>query len=352
LKLSRSLPQGIAVRILTIIEQSASQVLVGSERHGVWRFTLDSTGEIADANRIGEQDGLLMGQVAEAVLSLVPPVGGSAAGAKKTGQSERSILASTRKGLFRLEGNKWVPTPFDGLGALLNSEETLITFVDPKGTQRAYSGTRIFYREPEGRWVVNDVRMLRKGAFLTHLSTPDGQTIYLATESLLVNQTAKINGAPPPKVLLRQAIQLSADGKRTPLSINGAAGAGVGASGRPVVQLAEGQFSLVFNFALPQLAREGSKRYQSRLVGSEEQFSEWSTSHRFTYASLPPKDYRLEVRAMDAQGRISEMTPFEFSVAAPWYMTVWARLLMVLTILVGVAVYVCLLYTSDAADDM
>jgi diguanylate cyclase (GGDEF)-like protein len=339
-KLSRSLPQGIAVRILTIIEQSASQVLVGSERHGVWRFTLDSTGEITDANRIGEQDGLLMGQVAEAVLSRVPLVGGAAAGAKQSGQIEQSIMASTRKGLFRLEGNKWVSTPFDGLGALLNSEETLITFVDPKGTQRAYSGTRIFYREPEGRWVVNDVRMLRKGAFLTHLSNPDGQTIYLATESLLVNQTAKVNGAPPPKVLLRQAIQLSADGKRTALAINGGAGSAEG--GRPVVQLAEGQFSLVFNFALPQLAREGSKRYQSRLVGSEEQFSEWSTSHRFTYASLPPKDYRLEVRAMDAQGRISVMTPFEFSVAAPWYMTVWARLLMVLTILVGVAVYVVL----------
>jgi diguanylate cyclase (GGDEF)-like protein len=315
---SANAPRDPAARISSIVERSATEVWAGSERHGVWRFTINAAGEIADAKRIGEAEGLLTGLIAEAIVSAVPK--GAATG----------LVASTRKGMFVLEGDRFVATPLDGLTKLLESSETVVIFTAPNGELRAYSPTRVFSQKKGAAWMANDVRALRQGAFQRHLVTADGSVVFQASASLLVSQAQATSDTAPPKVLLRQALQVSADGKHRALPIDS----------RTPLQLAEGQFSLQFDFALPQLSREGSKRYQSRLIGSDEKFSEWSSSHGFTYASLAPKDYRLEVRAMDANGRVSEMQPFEFSIAAPWYMSIGAKLGMVLLIIVGVWIYV------------
>ncbi len=318
IKASKNLPGLLAVRISTIVERSATELWAGSERHGVWRFTLDKDGEIVEGKRVTEADGVIPGQIAEAIVSEIP----SAAG------GEPRMIVSTRKGLFELQGDRFIETKLDGLVAL-TGEETVTLFATPKGELRAFSPTRIFSKSATG-WMADNVRALRKGAFQRHLISADGDIIYLATGSILINQAAAPREERLAKVIMRRAVQVQADGTRTLLPIDG----------RVPLALPEGRFILQFEFALPQLSRDGSKRYQSRLVGSDEKFTDWSDSHQFSYGALSPKDYRLEVRAIDGFGRISEMQPFEFKVAEPWYMSMWARLGMAALLIVSVWSYV------------
>ncbi len=82
---------------------------------------------------------------------------------------------------------------------------------------------------------------------------------------------------------------------------------------------------LEFNF------REGRKppydlktEYSYRLSEADEDWSEWSEETRAEYLNLSEGSYRLEVRARDLAGRISEASVLSFYIQPPWYRTPYA----------------------------
>ncbi len=70
----------------------------------------------------------------------------------------------------------------------------------------------------------------------------------------------------------------------------------------------------------------GGVSYQTRLVGGEDEWSEWAAKRERTFSHLPAGDYRFEVRARDADGHLATPASFAFSVLAPWWRTRWALL--------------------------
>lgn len=73
-----------------------------------------------------------------------------------------------------------------------------------------------------------------------------------------------------------------------------------------------------FDYALPVLDRP--VRYRHRLLGFEEEWSDWSALGSRDYTNLAPGDYRFQVQAdwFAAQEEVS------FTVPTPWYLTGWA----------------------------
>ncbi len=67
-------------------------------------------------------------------------------------------------------------------------------------------------------------------------------------------------------------------------------------------------------------------RYQTRLVGVETAWSDWTAERTRTFIRLPSGSYRFEVRARDADGVLSAPAMLEFAVRPPWWFTVWAWL--------------------------
>jgi hypothetical protein len=65
-------------------------------------------------------------------------------------------------------------------------------------------------------------------------------------------------------------------------------------------------------------------RYQTRLVGVETAWSEWTAERTRTFVRLPSGPYRFEVRARDADGVLSAPAAVAFAVRPPWWFTVWA----------------------------
>ncbi|MFO1448635.1 MAG: ATP-binding protein [Opitutaceae bacterium] len=134
-------------------------------------------------------------------------------------------------------------------------------------------------------------------------------------------------------------------GNRGALRIDHAALPKSGAPVKPAITLSEGNsrigdldspaWSLVFahennrmlfTYSCPDFQHLGQVRYQTRLVGQSDDWSEPSkvTSREFTF--LWEGDYRFQVRSVYEDGQMSEVAEVDFQVRPPWFRTVWAYL--------------------------
>lgn len=70
-------------------------------------------------------------------------------------------------------------------------------------------------------------------------------------------------------------------------------------------------------------------RYQTRIVGSDSTWSEWTRNTDYRVRSLSAGAYSFQVRAKNSEGRISRTGSYSFVVLPPWYFTWWAYLMYV-----------------------
>lgn len=89
-------------------------------------------------------------------------------------------------------------------------------------------------------------------------------------------------------------------------------------------QVAYGDRTLTATFTSLAFEQEGRLRFQSRLLGLEE---DWVNlpSRELRYAALPSGTYRLEVRALVEGGRTGPTTEVDFQILPPWWHRWWAR---------------------------
>ncbi len=82
----------------------------------------------------------------------------------------------------------------------------------------------------------------------------------------------------------------------------------------------------VFTYSCPDYPSQGLIRFQTRLVGQSDLWSEPSkvTSREFTY--LWEGGYRFQVRSVYEDGQVSAPAELEFRVLPPWHRTLWAYL--------------------------
>jgi diguanylate cyclase (GGDEF)-like protein len=128
-----------------------------------------------------------------------------------------------------------------------------------------------------------------------------------------------------PLIQLRAVTQVYASGKRTGWPLNPTS---------PVV-VPKGEFSLRFEFALPDYSLERGRRYKGQLIGHDTIAGDWSLSRQYTYGGLSAGDYRLELAGKDVQGNVTAIAPYEFTVTPPWWATIWARLFAATAALTG-----------------
>ena len=74
-----------------------------------------------------------------------------------------------------------------------------------------------------------------------------------------------------------------------------------------------------FNFGMPNALE--ATTFQYRLLGLDEDWSDWTKSEMRKYERLPSGKYHFEVRARGANGELVSTSSKEFSVKKPWYAT-------------------------------
>jgi len=311
LSLKAALQTELSMLVTNLAETSAREVWVGTARHGLWRYKLSVDGRALESRRFAEPDGLPTGPIASVDVQL--PAGGK-------------LLASTAKGLFEFDGQRFSPASVNGLAALRQPDELLRLRETGNSEQWAFGTTRLFHRPAGMAWREEDIRSLRRGAIGQAHFDVSGRAMFLVGESVLLRGDANHErAASAPRVQLRQVTRLLPDGQREALPL----------SPTSPVRMGTRDFGIEFQFALPELEREGSARYQGRLLGYETEYSEWSKSHGYTYSRLSPGKYQLQVRAMDTQGRITSITPYRLVIEPRWYATLWAKLAAVLLLAIA-----------------
>jgi diguanylate cyclase (GGDEF)-like protein len=313
LRLSPPANEGLDMRVSSIAETAPDEIWYGTERHGLWRARLDAAGQVASQQRIGPAQGFETGLIESAsVLRL----------------HDGTLLASSRRGLFRWDGARLVADDLGGLAALRADEERLVLAQAADGTLWAHGVDSVFRRPPGAAWRSEPIAALRRGAVTRAFLLADGAAALASSHSLLLfDPTALDAGGASPAVQLRSVQRTrGAQGRPEPLPL---------ATPEPLV-LEWGEDALRFAFALPEAGLGSPHGYSARLLGFESQWSAWAPTSAFTYTRLEPGDYAFELRARDGAGRISTIAPYRFTIAPPWYATPLARVAWAL--LGGVAI--------------
>lgn len=285
----------LATLVTSLVELGPDELLAGTERHGLWRYRYNANGQLRDAVRIDHEAGIETGELA---------------GLDVAELADGRRVASTTRGLWIESNGRWSRTGLDGLESLRHPEELLHLLSGAQGSLWAYSHSRVLHRDASGPWHEHDIRTLRRGALVDARLGESGQLLLASGGALLLHNADVLEQpAQSPQVLLREVTRQWPSGASEPLPLDRAG----------ALQLPQGEWGVQFRFALPDLAHAGERQYQGRLVGFESVFSEWSPSRGYAYWNLKPGTFRLEVRARDSRGRISEITPFTFTVVPPWY---------------------------------
>lgn len=98
--------------------------------------------------------------------------------------------------------------------------------------------------------------------------------------------------------------------------------------------------NITFEIASSTIHNNTKPLYSWRLIGDDDQWSEWGSNTTLSFKNLHEGEYRLEVKAIDAFGNESEVRSFSFTVETPWYRTMWAYALYVLAF--GIVVYLAI----------
>ncbi|KYG74408.1 hypothetical protein MB14_04135 [Roseivirga ehrenbergii] len=85
--------------------------------------------------------------------------------------------------------------------------------------------------------------------------------------------------------------------------------------------LSPDQNALNFSFSASFYDALDKLEFQSQLVGSEEDWSNWSSETVRTFTNLPYGSYTFKVRAKNVYGEISEIDEFSFKIETPFYFT-------------------------------
>ncbi|HRE97700.1 MAG TPA: SpoIIE family protein phosphatase, partial [Flavobacteriales bacterium] len=85
--------------------------------------------------------------------------------------------------------------------------------------------------------------------------------------------------------------------------------------------------SIGISFSSPTFDNTLPVLYSWKLVGYEEEWTEWTVTTLSTYTNLHEGRYTFLVRAKTPSGAESEIASFEFTILPPWYRTLWAYFL-------------------------
>ncbi len=91
---------------------------------------------------------------------------------------------------------------------------------------------------------------------------------------------------------------------------------------------------MIFEYAAGFYEQENRTEYSYRLLGFNDQWSKWTTEHKFTYTNIHEGDYTFQVKARNIYGNESKIASYRFTVLPPWYRTVWAYVAYVLTAII------------------
>lgn len=223
-----------------------------------------------------------------------------------------ALIASAPGNLAAWDGTRFsvdaLPPSLKGLLPLLGPDETVSLKTAPDGTQWAQTFRSIFRSTPQGVWRKEEVSAFAQGPFVD-LSLGNAGDVLVASTAAIFRRAGD---APPsastaPRLDL-QRITVSRPGHDpSPLPLD-----------TPAV-VGPGHVNVQFDLSLSDFTHAAHPRFQTRLIGFDEDWGQWRDDAQASYPRLPPGRYRFEARALDSLGRQHDIPAFDLVVQPHWY---------------------------------
>lgn len=91
---------------------------------------------------------------------------------------------------------------------------------------------------------------------------------------------------------------------------------------------------ITFEYSAGFYEQEEKTQYSFRLLGFNNQWSKWTTEHKFTYTNIHEGDYTFEVKAKNIYGAEGVTASYKFTILPPWYRTIWAYIAYVVSAII------------------
>ncbi|MFN8255315.1 MAG: triple tyrosine motif-containing protein [Bacteroidales bacterium] len=92
--------------------------------------------------------------------------------------------------------------------------------------------------------------------------------------------------------------------------------------------------ALKFSFVAPYYSDIHRNQYRYKLIGFDNDWSDWQAINEKEYTNLPPGDYIFIVQSVNIAGQNGDIAEFKFTILPPWYNTAWAYLVYFSLILI------------------
>ncbi len=261
---------------------------------------------------------------------------------------DQHLFVTTPHGLYSLDQSRFQQSgefhfrPDPAMDQFLNQPPRLIN-----GITRDFGKGYFVSTETEMMWLVPDQQgqlRLNKGSF-DGVTPPDmpinrvsAKEYWLPGENLvrispLVTSLTMPQSDAGFKVLMRQIISKN---KRSLLEGTFSAIASDSQAStrfieqqnmQAIPELSFEENGLYFEFASPYFANPNALSYRYKLIGFDQEWSDWSALSNKEYSYIPHGSYQFQVQAKNGLGQISSTATYHFKVLRPWYLGWWASLL-------------------------
>jgi AraC family chitin signaling transcriptional activator len=99
------------------------------------------------------------------------------------------------------------------------------------------------------------------------------------------------------------------------------------------IELENNNNSIQFKYSVTNYDKLSASKYQYRLIGNYDSWSQWTTNSEVFFENLEFGDYKFEVRAMSGGAVSSNVISYDFTIEKPWYLKPLALVFYVLSFL-------------------
>jgi diguanylate cyclase (GGDEF)-like protein len=292
------------LRVTQIIEASAGELWLGSERGGIRKVQFDTNdGWQMSETKYGTADGLDYGDMSHGAFIF---------------EHRKKLYASTGSGIYQWQQDSFVADDFDGLASLNHSGYPL-KFAEHKGQQWAYQFNHLYRRN--GKWQQENVATLKQGMFSALEFIDDRAYVGNLGAILVFDESQHRSQLTTTPLSLSAARVYSSDGANTTRAL-----------ALDKIELSSDDNRLTLQYALPDLAAAKRVHYRTRLLPRETSFSSWGPDSQQSFVTLAPGNYEFQIEARDSQGQVSSLS-VPISVLAQWHELLAVRLVAGLALL-------------------
>jgi ligand-binding sensor domain-containing protein/DNA-binding CsgD family transcriptional regulator len=144
----------------------------------------------------------------------------------------------------------------------------------------------------------------------------NGSNVFFGAEQGFIHFDPSAKGSPDTVLQVLISEVKAGDGNNETLLFGGWTGLD-GQAAVPVLDA--GMNKLSFAFSVTRYEDPDLLEFRYRMVGVSAGWSEWSGGSLQNYTNLGPGKYRFEVQARQKNGRMSDVSSFEFRIRPPWY---------------------------------